>query len=437
MPSPSRLALSVIGLLGLSAVLCLRIAPAEAAPAHAQGSATAITSARSVPTRDALLKNFDPRKRETHGNELASPLDTDYRAVLTVDPSLDAFVQQVLSSYEVPFAGFVAVEPSTGRLLAYVSHSSAEPGAVDHAIDASPPAASVFKLVTTSALIDSGVSPRTKTCYHGGFSALVASELIDNAKLDSACTSLEGALGRSINPVFAKLSLKHLDAPTLSRYASAFGFGETLPFDGPSEASALEIPSERLEFARTAAGFWHSHMSPLHAAMIAATLANRGRMMRPHIIDRIEDEGGRVITRTEPALHRAVIERRTAELVGGMMQSTVTEGTARKFFFDPKGNPFVPAVQIAGKTGTLSKERPYRGYSWWVGFAPAKDPKIALAALVVNSPKWRIKASYVAREALRHYLVDAPKRAAAGKLAAKLVTNQPDLTRAQPAPSRP
>jgi cell division protein FtsI/penicillin-binding protein 2 len=52
----------------------------------------------------------------------------------------------------------------------------------------------------------------------------------------------------------------------------------------------------------------------------------------------------------------------------------------------------------------LSKERPYRGYTWWIGFAPANAPKIAVAALVVNSPKWRIKAGYVGREALRHYL---------------------------------
>jgi cell division protein FtsI/penicillin-binding protein 2 len=417
MPSSSRLALCVTGLLGLSAAVCAHIAPAEAAPAHAQGAAD--SNAQPAPTREALLKKFDPLERHKQQDELVSPLESDYRAVLTLDPALDGFVSRLLSNYTVPFAGFVAVEPSTGRVLAYVSHSSAAPGVVDHAADPAPPAASVFKLITTSALIDAGVSPRTKTCYHGGFSALLPSELLNNPKLDTACVSLESALGRSINPVFAKLSLAHLDAATLTRYASAFGFGETVPFDGPNGPSPFDVPSERLEFARTAAGFWHSHMSPLHAAMIAATFANRGRMMRPHIIDRIEDEAGRTVTRTEPALHRAVIERRTAELVGSMMQATVTEGTARKFFYDAKGNPFVPGVRVAGKTGTLSKERPYRGYSWWVGFAPVDEPKIALAALVVNSPQWRIKASYVAREALRHYLIEAPKRSAAEKLASR------------------
>jgi cell division protein FtsI/penicillin-binding protein 2 len=99
-----------------------------------------------------------------------------------------------------------------------------------------------------------------------------------------------------------------------------------------------------------------------------------------------------------------VIERKTAERLSRMMRITVAQGTAKKFFFDEKGNPFLPGIEVAAKTGTLSKERPYRGYTWWIGFAPANAPKIAIAALLVNSPKWRIKAGYVGREALRHYL---------------------------------
>ncbi|HEX6240869.1 MAG TPA: penicillin-binding transpeptidase domain-containing protein, partial [Polyangiales bacterium] len=113
---------------------------------------------------------------------------------------------------------------------------------------------------------------------------------------------------------------------------------------------------------------------------------------------------GKLLLKSEPALHRSVLERRTAEQIARMMRLTVTTGTAKKFFFDDHGNPFLPGVEVAAKTGTLSKERPYRGYTWWIGFAPAAAPKIAVAALVVNSPKWRIKAGYVGREALRHYL---------------------------------
>ncbi|MFN7697770.1 MAG: penicillin-binding transpeptidase domain-containing protein [Deltaproteobacteria bacterium] len=84
----------------------------------------------------------------------------------------------------------------------------------------------------------------------------------------------------------------------------------------------------------------------------------------------------------------------------------MSRGTARRAFHDERGRPFLPGIAVAGKTGTLSEERPYRGYTWWVGFAPADHPRIAIATLVVNTPEWRIKASHAAVEALRHHLVE-------------------------------
>ena len=65
----------------------------------------------------------------------------------------------------------------------------------------------------------------------------------------------------------------------------------------------------------------------------------------------------------------------------------------------------MPGIAVAGKTGSLSANNPYRAYSWWVGYAPADNPRIALAALVVNRELWRIKSSYVARELLHEYLL--------------------------------
>lgn len=329
---------------------------------------------------------------------------------MTLDPALNTFVENLLRRYQVPEAGFVALDPKTGRVLSYVSHAEDAADTRDHVLDPSAPAASVFKVVTGAALLENGLKPETTTCYHGGLSKLTMAELTDNPKLDTACISLSGALGFSVNSVFGKLSLKHLSPSILERYASAFGFNESLPFDRKTEVSLGKIPVDKVEFARTAAGFWNVHMSPLHAGLIAATVANQGRMMRPQIIDRILDAGGETVSTFEPALHRSVIERRTAERLGRMMRTTVTQGTAHKVFFDPKGLPFLPGIDVAGKTGTLSKERPYKGYTWWIGFAPANAPKIAVAALIVNSPKWRIKANYLGREAMRYYLVEAPKK---------------------------
>jgi penicillin-binding protein A len=207
-----------------------------------------------------------------------------------------------------------------------------------------------------------------------------------------------------------KLALQFLSPRKLARQADAYGFGAPLPFDVPTRESAVAMPSEKVEFARTAAGFWHTHLSPLHAAAIAASIANGGRMMRPELVERVIDADGRVLLQSAPVLHRKVTDPNTARQLATMMRSTVAQGTARRTFHDRRGRPLLPGVAVAGKTGTLSSERPYRGYTWWVGFAPAEQPTIALAVLVVNGPNWRIKASQVAAETLRHYLVEQPRR---------------------------
>lgn len=391
-------------------VLALAIGGAIAAVA-AVGSADEPTEPR-VDDREvarALLRQFDPRRHERRQDVLVSPLPDGHEAVLTVDPGLQAHVEDIYASYEVPFGSVVAIEPATGRVLAYVSHSSANPEAGDLALDPTPPTASVFKVITGAALVDAGVDPETEVCYGGGFSRLEEADLEDDARRDRSCTTLSHAMGRSINTIFAKLADRNLEHDTLRRYAEAFGFGHALPFDVPTRPSPAEVPDDRLEFARTAAGFWHMHMSPLHAALIGATIANGGRMPRAAIVDRIVAADGRVVHRHEPEIYRAVVSERTARLTGEMMQRTVTHGTSRRTFHDNQGRPFLPGVSVAGKTGTLSGRDPYRGYTWWVGFAPTEAPTIALAALVVNTPRWRIKANYVAREALRYYLVERPR----------------------------
>ncbi|MBN8614846.1 MAG: penicillin-binding protein [Deltaproteobacteria bacterium] len=331
-------------------------------------------------------------------------------AVLTLDASLQQHMEAYFARYQVPEAGLVAIEPSTGRVLAYVSHRGRDSAPADMARDASAPAASVFKVITGAALLDAGVPATQRVCYHGGESRLVASLLEPNPELDRTCATLSEAMGGSLNAVFARLADQRLDAPTLERYAHAFAFGQGLPFDLESTPSTIEVPTDRLEFARTSAGFWHSRMSPLHGALIAATIANDGAMPRAGIVDRVIDAEGHIAHRFEPSTYRQVIGRDTADALNTMMRLTVTRGTSRRAFHDDRGRPFLPGIAVAGKTGTLSEERPYRGYTWWVGFAPADHPTIAIATLVVNTPEWRIKASHAAVEALRHHLVtNAPR----------------------------
>ena len=325
--------------------------------------------------------------------------------MLTVDDELQSHMESIFARYDVPQGGLVAMDPKTGRVLAFVGYEAGKGRNARVATDPAPPAASVFKIVTASALLDAGVKPSTSVCYGGGMRGLVQADLVDSPTRDRWCATLGDALGYSINAIFAKLADRHIDERRMAQYVSAFGFGQRLPFDLPAEPSPVDVPDSRLERARMAAGFWHSQLSPLHGALLASTIANDGRMPYAAIVDRIESRTGETLYQHTPRTFREVLPRHTARETGEMMTNTVTKGTAKKAFWDHRGRPFLPGVRVAGKTGTLSRYDPQRTYNWWVGYAPVDDPKIAVAALVVNEPTWRIKASYVAKEALREYLM--------------------------------
>jgi penicillin-binding protein A len=104
------------------------------------------------------------------------------------------------------------------------------------------------------------------------------------------------------------------------------------------------------------------------------------------------------------------IGKDTALQLETMMEHTVTEGTSYKAFHDPKGGVFLPGIQVAGKTGTLTEAETQRYYTWFTGFAPAhRDPgmrQVAVAVLVVNGPSWQVKANVLARDVLRAYFAE-------------------------------
>jgi penicillin-binding protein A len=406
--STHRIAVALTVTIGLAGS-----AIAFAAAGDQRSSAKKSSTSRELASQSAvtsfpseLFSTFNPRNFRQENNLFVSDLKGGKRAVSSLDVGLQNYTEEILRKNQVPYGAVVAMEPATGRLLAFVSQSNADSkGSDDAALDASAPAASVFKIITAAALVDARVDPEQRVCYKGGFHNLDLSDLIDDPRRDAFCTTFQEAMGGSINAVFAKLADRHLNAQTLERYASAFGFGRALPFDARAQTSRAEIPSDRLEFARTAAGFWHTRMSPLHGALIASTIANDGMMPRVSIVDRIVDSSGKVVRQFQPRPFRQVVPRSTARIIGQMMLRTVTNGTARRAFHDSHGRSFLPDIQVAGKTGTLTQSQPYRAYNWWVGYAPLDKPTIAVAALIVNDPLWRIKASFTAREALRYYLV--------------------------------
>jgi cell division protein FtsI/penicillin-binding protein 2 len=341
-------------------------------------------------------------------------------AQLTLNPALQKSVEDALASHHLPFAAAVVISIPDGKVLVLAGHSKTDPSLDAAALALRPwaPSASVFKVVAASALLQEGhVEPMTRVCYHGGVSSLLRDNLID-VPADHSCASLSYGIGKSQNAIIAKLAVRNLRPEQLEHTATAFGFGQALDFDAEVEPSEVDIPREPLEFARAAAGFWHSSLSVFHGALLAATIANHGEMPAARIVERSVDAQGANITPPRlPA--RRVLDPSVAEQVGEMMRLTTTMGTARRSFRDRKGHPYLP-IDVAGKTGTLFyRGRPQDpalpsvaglpedgqlGYSWFIGFAPADRPKIAFAILLGSPIAWQVRAHTVARHLVADYL---------------------------------
>ena len=319
------------------------------------------------------------------------------RVRISVEPELQKQMARLMRTYQPMQGALVAIDPKTGKVLALVEY--AKDGKSD-GLATRPlyPAASVFKIITGAALLEAGVSPDAETCYHGGLRGIVSKLLEDKPHMDRRCMSLSRALAKSANVVFAKMAVKHLDGESLRKAAERFLFNRPI-WDVPVEASPADIPDGKLDLAKSAAGFGKVKLSPLHAALIAAAVGNGGIAYEPSLIEEVDGEPFKATGSSR------LLKQETATALRDMMKYTVTEGTATSSFRE-RGRSVLGDIEVAGKTGSMSNHRrPFMDYSWFVGFAPADDPKIAVAAVVVNGLKWRIHAPYVAREAFRAYLV--------------------------------
>lgn len=260
------------------------------------------------------------------------------------------------------------------------------------------PAASVFKLVTTAALFESGgVKPSERVCIAGGVRSVERRHLDPPRGAGVSCGPFSQALGFSRNAVYAQLATRRLARQDLIDVAERLGFNQNVPFDWPVPLGTLTVPYNDLEFARTATGFQGSTLSPLGAAYLASIIAQGGIAPRLHLI--APDQSG---TAADEAPQR-VLKRATARRLTKMMEVTVRSGTSRQVFTDESGRSLLPGVRVAGKTGTLRPGSRTETTSWFVGFAPADKPEIAVAVMLENGSVWRQRAAEVARDLLRVY----------------------------------
>ncbi len=356
------------------------------------------------PKADDKLAGLDLLRLDVRPRRVTTPLRDGKQAELTLDPALQRAALAQFKRYSVPEGGVVVMEVATGKILAYASYVAQGPK-FDVNARAEAPSASVFKIITASALVEkAGLNAKSEQCYHGGKSSIEASELEENPKRDKWCATLAMALGRSLNVVFGRLAQKHLTPEDLTAMAGAYGYGASVPFAAKNDPPSIDLPVDPLEFARGAAGFWHSTLSPLAAVSIVQTVANHGVTLEPRIVQAIYKGDEKLWEETrDPLVLRRAVKKETADEVGQMMLETVANGSAYKSFHDKRGRAYLPDIAVAGKTGTLIRGKENRFYTWFVGFAPADKPEIAISALAINTPTWRIKGPEVARNVLRAY----------------------------------
>ncbi len=367
-------------------------------------------SGQAVVTREVTpppLTDLDLTKIDDRGNVATAPAHGDRKASLTISPKYQRAALGFLRAGHVPEGAVVMTDIKTGKVLTWASYVEEGPQR-DLAAEATAPTASVFKIITATALVEAGLGPSTKQCYSGGEHRLKASDLVDDKRRDKWCATMTQAMGRSLNTVFARLAARNLDRDKLGAVASRYGWNREVPFDVKIAPATLTFPDDDLGFAQTAAGFWNSTLSPFQGANLATTVANGGEMIRLSLVADVKDEAGEIYRGpSSRQVIKRVIEENTASQIVTMMENTVESGTSYRSFHDKAGKPYLPDIRVAGKTGTLTKptaDGPF--YTWFVGFAPSRKPEVAISVMVANRAKWRTKATYVACDMLRVYFAD-------------------------------
>ena len=350
----------------------------------------------------------------------------------TFDPSVHQSMANVYIKYQPDFACFVAIDVETGAILNLTSFiKSKSDEKIDNLVMRSNyPAASVFKMITAAAGLDTGkVTPSTVIPFNGKGTSLYKKQVLSHK--DNKWTrrpTFKESFAKSMNPVFGQVGIFKLGAQKLNDYASKFGFGGVLQSDfnlAPSTVN-LDFDSE-FEIAEAASGYTTDiTLSPIHAAQMAAIVANDGKMVVPYMVESVSDSDGKLLYEKQDSEQTKVISNKAAKDLRSLMQETTRIGSARNSFKGLDRYKVYKDMKIGGKTGSLTGFSPKGRHDWFVGYAEKDGHKVAYASLIINKDKWYVRSAYVARQFIYHYYTERKKKldaeekeAAATKVAQK------------------
>ena len=326
--------------------------------------------------------------------------------ITTLDPQAQQIATQQLEATGSP-GSVVALDPRTGAVKVMASVPGYDPNQLgrpgvfralnregsgapllDRSTQSSYAPGSTFKVLTAAAALDTG--RYTPDSVIDGSSPKVISGVPMRNDLGESFgpISLTTAMTFSVNTVFGQIG-EALGKPTMAEYMKRFGFYAKPPLDYPDDEKVasgerlngrlLPVTSPRVDVGRMAIGQDKLAVTPMQMAMVVAAVANGGRLMEPHLTDRVVDPDGRVVDRIEPHLFGTPISPQTAEDLNGMMRTVVESGTGQAVQ--------LPGIEVAGKTGTAEVGEVGANLTQpsFVAFAPADDPRIAIAVTVERS----------------------------------------------------
>lgn len=330
-----------------------------------------------------------------------------YKLNYTIEEDMQKEAERLLRRYKPDYGAVVMMDAETGQILAMVSQERANSKADNLNLRATFPAASVFKVITAAAAIDSaGIKPTDKIAFNGSNYAVHRQNMLsDRVNRWTQFITLKDAFARSINTAFGRLTLENLKPTTLEKYAEKFMFNAELNTDFSVQPSHAIIPSEKgYELGKIAAGYNRTNtISPIHGAMIAASIINGGRMVSPYIIESAQDEKGKVVYEARTILNDPVISKDSAQKLQKLMERTVEAGTSRTAFRPLIRNKKFKELNFGGKTGHFTGNNPRGSTDWFVGYADNGERKIAIAAVTVNIKKWTVKSSSLAQMMFHKY----------------------------------
>lgn len=342
---------------------------------------------------EVLLGGGTPELIERVEGLLTKDGKTGSTLALTLDNRLQEKARTLLGDSK---GAIVAIDPKTGAILALASSPDFDPneGVMEEQWgtlvenDDSPllprsvmglyPPGSTFKVVTAAAAIENGLADFT--CDDQGVVNVDGKDIRNYGSKAYGELDMEGAIRISSNVYFAQLA-ERLGAEAIIHRAEQAGFGSEIPFDLPVAPSRVGGSAMgRTELAATAMGQGKLMVTPLQMALVSAGIANDGIIMKPYLVKGVADSGGKNIFSNQPQKLYTFCKPETAAMLNEMMQAVVAEGTGKK--------AAVKGVQVAGKTGTAQNEKSAQGdgfdHAWFIGFAPAENPEIAVAVILEN-----------------------------------------------------